>query len=403
MNQSNSALTIIADTLIATPDGRTVPGSVVLENGRIREIRPEAPGAALLSREDIEVVSGQGCFLTPGLVETHFNGGLGCNLNDSGIREIQQLLARLPAHGITSVLLTAITAPMEDLFQTIQTLEEVIHHQPPNAARVHGLHLEGPFINPKYRGSHPEKDVLEPGLENITPLLSPNVKMVTLAPELDAGGSVLSHLVERGILVSAGHSGATYEDIKQAMGRGLSSITHLFNAQRPFHHRDPGFLAAAVNEEELWVQIIGDGDHVAPAALEMILRAKHPRSKLILVSDAYPMAGLADGAEAVFGRQRVTLQDGQAKNEEGRLVGGHVLLDGCVRNLVNWNISSFGEAIQLATANPAAFLGIGDQVGVLEAGKRADLVLWDQATLTVRTTWIGGKPVYNRNTAAIST
>ena len=389
------ALKIITDVTVVLPEGKTLDGSVLLEGNRIRAISTEAPGSLLLSHE-AEITSGKGHYLTPGLIETHFNGALGCNFNTSSIADIQGLLKQLPAYGITSCLLTAITAPQEDMIATIHTLEEVIHHQHPMHCRALGLHLEGPFINPQNRGSHPANSVLAPFVEDLKLYASPNTKLVTLAPELDIKGDLIRYLASKNVRVSAGHSSATYADMQRAIEQGLSSVTHLYNAMKPFHHRDPGIIGAAFNEDTLYVQIIGEADHVNPEAIRMLVRGKNPK-KIILVSDAYPMAGMPDGTDTMFGQQHVTMKNGSAVNEEVRLVGGHILLDDCVRNLVNWQILRFEDAVQLATANPAEFLGHGHELGKIAEGYTANLTLWDKNTLAIKATWVNGELAHNGN------
>lgn len=393
---NDSKITLITDSTIVKAGGELAEGTVVIKHGKISEITTQAPGQYLLQHDNVEVISGKGCFLTPGLIEAHFNGGLGCNFNDAKITEIQTLFNQLPRFGITGALLTAISAPLEDMIKTTHTLEEAVMYQKKDATRMLGIHLEGPFINTEKRGSHPKNGVLEGSLEFLEFLLSPNVKMITMAPEIDPDGTLINAIKEKDILISIGHSNANAKEAGKAIQNGARSITHLFNAMRGFHHRDPGIIGHAFNNDEIFVQVIGDGDHVHPEGIHMIVNAKKDSDKLVLVSDSYPMAGMSEGANASFGHQQVTINNGRATNEEGRLVGGHVLLHECVRNLVRWDILPFPKAVQLATYNPAKMLGVDDTMGQIKEGYSGDLVLWDKNTLEVDSTMINGEQVYSR-------
>ncbi len=386
---------VIQDAKIILPDESIFEGTLVIEGQTIRDILDHTPGSLLLNEQNVELFSAEGNFITPGLMDLHFNGALGCNFNDCTIQDIQQLLQTLPLYGVTSIVSSTITNDLEDMIRAIHVQEEAIHHKHPFSTRLLGLHLEGPFINAEKRGSHPEASVRQASLDELKLLLSPNIKWVTLAPEMDPEGILISHLVEQGIRVSAGHSNATYAEMTQGIDRGISSITHVFNAMRSFHHRDPGIAGAAFTHNDLFVQIIGDGDHVHPPGVHMVSRGVRPES-VILVSDAYPMAGLDEGAESEFGHQKVTLTNGRAQNEEGRLVGGHELLDNCVRNLLSWNVCSFERAIRYASANVSHFLGEEDRLGHIRQGYTADLVMWNKDTYAVEATWINGEQIYNK-------
>lgn len=389
---------IITGATLIHPNGQQTESTLLIEGNRIRAISPEAPGSLLLNQENVEVFSGAGCYLTPGLIELHFNGALGCNLNQTTITEVQSLLQRLPAFGITSVLFTVITGPLTDMLSAIHTLEEVIHHKVPYHCRPLGIHLEGPFINPAFRGTHPASEVRPLNPQDLTVLLSPQTKMMTLAPEFDPDGHMIGHLTRQGIRVSIGHSNATHNQFRQALRKGANSVTHLYNAMRPLHHREPGIIASSLCEDDVFVQFIGDGAHVHPEAIRLILRTK-PRDKILLTSDASPLAGLGDGSKGSFSLQTVTVQGNQVINQEGGLAGSGKLVHDCMKNMVKWQLCDLGTALQFASLNPALFLN-EDHLGRLEPGCLADLVLWNKQTLEVETTFINGQPVYQRNSSS---
>lgn len=386
---------IITGATLVHPNGQQTNSTLLIEGNRIRSISQEAPGSLLLNQENVEVFSGAGCYLTPGLIELHFNGALCCNLNQSSISEIQTLLTQLPAFGITSVLFTVITAGLTDMMAAIHTLEEVIHYQNPYHCRPLGLHLEGPFIHPDYRGTHPHRDIRPIREEDLAILLSPHTKMITLAPEVSENLGYIQTLTRRGIQVSIGHTNATHAETIQAFQQGANSITHLYNAMRPFHHREPGPIGATFCENDVYVQFIGDGAHVHPAAIQMILQAK-PLGKVLLTSDASPLAGLGDGSQGSFSQQTVVVRGNQVLNQEGGLAGSGKLVNDCLKNLLQWQLCNFPEAIQMASTNIAQFLQ-EDGIGRLEPGCLADLVLWNKETLAVETTFINGEVAYQRN------
>lgn len=385
---------IITGATLVHPSGHQSEGALLIEGNRIRSISAEPPGSLLLNQENVEIISGAGCYLTPGLIELHFNGALGCNLSQTNITEVQNLLRQLPAFGITSVLFTIITGPLTDMLSAIQTLEEIIHHKTPYHCRPLGIHLEGPFINPSHRGTHPVHEIRPMDMDELNLLLSPMIKMITLAPEQDASGQAISFLKQRGIRVSIGHSNATYNQTIQAIQQGASSVTHLYNAMRPFHHREPGIIGPALTRDELYVQFIGDGVHLHPEAIQIILKNKRP-GHILLTSDASPLAGLPEGTHGNFSLQDVQVKSNQVLNQEGGLAGSSKLVTDCLKNLVHWQLAPFSQALQYTTANPANFLG-ETALGRLEPGCMADLVLWNKETLEVETTFINGQPVYQR-------
>ncbi len=390
---NSAALKIITGATLILPHGQQREGTVLVEGNRIRAITADPPGALLL-QENVEVISGEGCYLTPGLMELHFNGAFGCNLNQTGIADVQNLLKKLPTYGITSALFTVITGPLTDMLSAIHTIDEVIHHKTAGTCRPLGLHIEGPFLNPLYRGTHPPGDILKPDMDTLKLLMSPNLKLLTMAPELDEDGRFIQYLATQGVRVSLGHSNATLAEARRAVDNGASSVTHIYNAMRPFHHREPGLIGAAFCEDRLYVQIIGDGAHVHPEAVRMVLRAKRP-VHVLLTSDASPAVGMAEGTRVRFSNQEVVIQGNRAVNQEGGLAGSTELISDCVRNLVHWNLLNFADAVQLATMNVANFLN-HPELGRIEAGALADMVLWDKQTLAVEATFINGQQVFRR-------
>jgi N-acetylglucosamine-6-phosphate deacetylase len=400
---SLKSIKVITDALLVLPTG-VVQHTLVIEGNRIVAITPEAPASLLLNQDDVEIISAKGCTVTPGLIDQHTHGAFGVNFNETRISDVQGLLAKLPSYGVTSIVPTVMSAPLEDMVSACNTLEEVIHLASPDRTRVVGLHLEGPFISPLRNGAHPPS-ALQSTLdaETLGLLISPNVKIITLAPELDPTGEAIAKLCGMGIRVSIGHSDATWEQSTRATDAGACGVTHLYNAMRPLNHREPGIVGAALNDDRLYVELIADGAHLHRVAIQTALRNK-PADKVILITDGLALSGLPEGDSIMFGNQPVT--QGQVSlggmvgccgiNASGTLAGSTTFLDACVRNLVQWGCLRFDQAVRLATQNPAAYLGLSD-VGQLKVGQLADIVLWDNATLQVKNTWIDGQLVYSKN------
>lgn len=378
---------------IVLPGGNVLEGGTVLVNqGVIQDIVGQAPASLLLEEEDVSVIDATGYWVTPGLIDQHLHGAFGVDFNQSPLESIHDLLYRLPQYGITGVLPTLMTAPKLDLVMGLTKMEEVIHTLSKHQARVFGIHLEGPFLHPKYRGAHPQEDLLEPTPENLEGLLSPNLKRITLAPELDPQGEVIQKLTEMGVLCSIGHSGANFETAMAAIAHGACCATHLYNAMSRFHHREDKLVIAALLYDDLFVELIADGKHISPLAIQLALKVK-PFERTILISDCNALTGMNPGDSMMFGKQKVVLQDGTPTNEEGKLAGSAMMLTDCVRNLVAWEVLPFPHAVQMATLHPALHLGLSSLFGQIEPGVMADLVLWNQDDLSIAQVFLAGEAI----------
>lgn len=359
-----------AEVLVASGRSRT---SVWINNGRI-EALGESPLSS--SASDYEVVDASGLTLTAGLVDIQVNGGARCNLWEvTGKAELQGLCRLMVEHGVTTFLPTLITDSVDRLCKLksglvesgVASKEQMNPENSEIMARMPGFHLEGPFLSPQRPGVHPVEHIVAPDSEKLSRLVDETVLLVTLAPEEDKDGASIEWLLNRGVPVSAGHTNADYAEAKQAFDAGIRLATHLFNAMPAIHHRDPGIVTAALLDRRVSCCLIADGLHLAPAMVDLVFRMKSVE-KVILVTDiAY--VGTADGG----------------------LVGSSITLDEAVRNLVLWGISSFDEAIRMATINPASAVGLSDRLGSLDAGKLADMILWQEQELKVNSVISGGR------------
>ncbi len=329
-----------------------------------------------------------GDILCPGYVDIHSHGGFGHDLVDGGSAALAAVSAGLVRHGCTAYLPTTVTAPWALMLQAVRGFAAAVA-TPPAGARPAGVHLEGPFLNPKRAGMQPIAAMRLPDLEAAGALLAAGggvVRTVTLAPELPGGLELARFWARRGVAVSMAHSDASYEDAGAALTAGVSRVTHCFNAMSPLHHRAPGLVGAALDLDGLRVEAIADGVHLHPAILRLLWRVKG-WAAVCLVSDAMAGAGAPDGHYS-FGGARVEVRDGQARLPDGTLAGSVLTLDRAVRVAVAAGIPP-REAVGMASFAPAEAVGLRD-AGRIAPGARADLVALDPDLQPVWT-MVGGR------------
>lgn len=350
-------------------------GDVVCRDG---EIVDGPPG------EDAAVVEAAGLLAVPGFVDLQCNGALGIDLASEPER-LWELGAALPRWGVTAWLPTIVTAPPE----VVGRAQAALGAGPPagwSGAVPLGLHLEGPFLSPARRGAHPGALLRTPTLDAVEGWSrADGVAMVTLAPELDGAAAVVAALVARGVVVALGHSAATAEQARRAIDAGASSVTHVFNAMAPLHHRAPGLAGVALTDPRVHVGLIADGIHVDPTVVDLTLRAAGPR--VVLVTDAVAALGMPPGGQRLGGATVMVGGEG-VRLADGTLAGSDLAMDQAVRNLVAFTGCAPEVACAAAAAAPAHLLGDPAR-GVLSTGARADLVLLSRG-LEVVATVIGG-------------
>ncbi len=340
------------------------------------------------ARADAAVLDASGLRAVPGFIDLQCNGGLGIDLAAEPER-LWELAAALPHFGVTAWLPTIVTTPPHVVERALATLTT----GPPDGwagALPLGLHLEGPFLAPARRGAHPEALLRAPSLEGIAGWTrDAGVALVTLAPELDGAAEVQRALVERGVVVSIGHSAATAAQATIAIDAGARSVTHLFNAMSPLHHREPGVTGVALMDERLHAGLIADGVHVHPLAVALAQRLLGDR--LVLVTDAVAALGMPAGRHQL-GRAMLTVDEGGVRLPDGTLAGSNLAMDQAVRNLVAFTGCALETAIAAASTTPAGLLGDTAR-GRLATGARADVVLLDDDTRVVGTI-VGGAVVH---------
>lgn len=331
----------------------------ICDRGLVTAIQPmtAAPEAAG-DRLDLD-----GDWLSLGGVDLQINGAMGLpfpDLTPAALPQLKKISAFLWQQGLDAYLPTIVTAPTAKVQLALGAIAQCLTPKP-RQAQVLGAHLEGPFLNPRKRGAHPQEYLQLPTPENLETLVgewAEIVRIMTLAPELDPTGATIAALRSRGTLPSLGHSLATVAEAEQAFDRGTTLVTHAFNAMPSLHHREPGLLGAALARSgTVRCGFIADGQHVDPRMLQILLRAGEGTRGLFLVSDAIAALGLPDG-DYPWGDRVVTVKNGTARLETGTLAGTTLSLLAGVQNLVRWQLCAPGTAIALATTAPRAALGL---------------------------------------------
>lgn len=364
-------------------DGKLRSGkSVRVAGGRIAEI---ADAAA--SHDAANTVDLAGGTLLPGFVDVQVNGGGGLLFNaDPSVETLRTIAATHARFGTTALLPTLISDDLEKVEAAIAAVDAAIEAGVPG---IVGIHLEGPFLSTDRKGVHDATKFRDFASEHVALMssLKHGKTLVTLSPER-ASPEVIGALRQRGVTVSAGHTNASYAEMRAALGAGVTGFTHLFNAMSPLTSREPGVVGAALEDEESWCGLIVDGHHVAPVTLQLAIRCK-PLEKFMLVTDAMPSVGLDEGSFVLQGR-KIHVSDGICRAEDGTLAGSDLDMARAFRNAIAMLGVDTESASAMASAHPAAFIGLENELGTIREGARADLVVLDQE-LHVQSTWIGSE------------
>jgi len=356
--------------------------ALVIDDGRISAIAQPGEIPAGAHRVDLA-----GAMLVPGFIDVQVNGGGGALFNDAPTVETIATIGR--AHrrfGTTGFLPTLLSDDLSVVRESIRAVDAAIESGVPG---VLGIHIEGPFLNTRRRGIHDSSKIREldnDGFETLTGLRNGRT-LVTLAPERTTP-AMIRRLAEAGIIVSAGHTNGSYQDIRAALDVGLAGFTHLFNAMSPLTSREPGAVGAALEDQNSWCGLIVDGRHIDPVTMRLALRCKSI-DRFMLVTDAMPSVGTPNKAFKIQGRP-ISVSDSMLLDEHGRLAGSDIDMASAVRNAVSMLGVDLEQSLRMASRYPAQFLRLGQELGSIAPGYRANLALLDEQ-LNVVETWIDGR------------
>ena len=376
--------------IVYTPWEKFYGGLIV--NGTIIEqvFRGNIPEA--FTGESIKKLNCHDALIIPGLVDLHLHGAKGFDFTVASTEEIVQAINYHASHGGTTTLLpTLVSAPLEQIKKAVTRIRKA--RLKLDGPCLSGVHIEGPFLNPRYKGAHMEAYLKNPApaiIEDIISSMGDILNMVTLSPELPHALAAITRLTDNGIIAAAGHSGATFEKTEEAISYGLKHVVHTFSAMRRFHHRSPGILGAALTLDNLSSEIIADGVHTHRAAVKLLFQVKPP-AKVILVTDALAVCGLPDQI-CQLGDKKIISQGGKAFLEDGTLAGSILTMNRALAGAFNMSGLSLERILPAATINPARLLGISNYTGSLERGKKADITIINNS-FEVLLTIAQGKPL----------
>ncbi len=333
-----------------------------------------------------EIIDAKGAYLSPGFIDIHVHGSGGADVMDATPQALQTISETLLQTGTTSFLATTMTMSTEAVDKALQNVQK--NALSLEGAKIFGVHLEGPFLNPEKHGAQDKRYIKNPDLALIDPYLQ-EIRMITIAPEMPGAEKFIRHLgmYHPHIILSIGHSDANFEQSKESFGWGISHATHLFNAMNPCHHRKPG-IVGAVFDAEVTCDIIADLVHTHPSILKLVHQLKG--DKLFLITDAM-RAGCMKNGTYDLGGQKVTVEGGKATLADGTLAGSVLKMNEALKNMMQVSAMTRIEAVNAVTKHPARKLGI--EAGELKAGYPADMVIFDE-DFSIITTIVDGEIKY---------
>ena len=383
--------TLYYATVFTPRDVMQCASIVVSDDGRIAYVghMEDAP------RADGQHIDMRGRIVVPGFNDIHVHGGHGIRFGTPGdpAADLRAYSEWVSGTGVTGFLCSISAPDAQSLVQMVSDLADVLDAGMPGAEAL-GLHLEGPFISKEKKGAFNPQWIRQPAMEETEAVLEAGkgwIRQVTLAPELPGAHEVAVRFRAAGVVVAMGHTNADYATASAALRGNFTHVTHTFNAQRGFHHREPGVFGAIMASDEVTAELIADTIHVHPGAMKMLIRCLGS-DRVVLITDAMAAAGLSDGEYGVVG-QAVTVKDGQARLADGTLAGSTATLNVCARNVNQAVGVPLLDAVKMASLNPARAMGFANRIGSLAVGKDASLTVIDEQ-VNVDLTMVGGRIVY---------
>lgn len=341
------------------------------------------------SGEPGDGINATGCYVVPGFIDIHTHGCDGCDAGDGSYQSLDTMSRYYAAHGVTTFLATTSTISADGLKRSAASVKQAIE-QGTAGAHVGGMHMEGPYFSLAFKGAQNPAYLRDPSVEEfdaVNAASGGNVRLISLAPERQ-GAIEFIRAVKNRVAVAMGHTDADYDTARAAIDAGATVLTHTFNAMRPFAHRAPNTVGAAMEDDRVFCESITDGIHLHPATVRLLYRTVG-ETRMVLISDSLCAAGMADGQYELGGLQFI-VKDGRATLPDGTIAGSTANLHLCVKKVVEFGIP-LEHAVRMASWNPACAVGLDGVTGRIEAGKRADILLLDQETLDIRRVIVGGR------------
>lgn len=385
--------TAIVNAEIITPLEIIKNGMVLIEKGRIKKITRDIALPA-----GVRLIDAERKILCPGFIDLHLQGGGGADVMDGTFEAINRVSVTHAKYGTTSFLATTSTGLKRGIrlkneeFMYLKPIVQAIKRGT-DGARILGVHIEGPFINPRRKGMIKRDFVINPDVRKLRAIIETcegRLSMMTIAPELEGSLALIKELVKKGIIASLGHTDATYDEATRGISAGINHVTHFFNAMSGLHHRQPGATGACF-DSDVSVQLIADLVHVHPAVIKLIMKAKCP-DKIALITDAIMAVDMPDGIYEGC-RQRVIVKNGVVRGKGGLLAGSTLTMNRAIRSIVSLGFS-LQDAIRMASLTPAKILKIENKKGIIKEGMDADLTLIDD-DINVHMTMVEGRVVWN--------
>ena len=400
----NSSPLIISNVKLVLPD-RVVPGNVLVKKGIIAGVDESAGTGAFppaWKDENAGLIDGEGLYLSPGFIDIHNHGRLGCDVMDRKAASMKTIARHQAEHGVTGFLAGTSSVPWEENLYVLRFLADYCKAEAETemseaafagGARCLGIYSEGNFFSTEKRGAHNSKYLKSAltgdDLDTFLDAAGKALKVAALSPELPGAEEWIRLITGKGIAVAAAHTNAAYAEAMAGINAGITLATHTFNAMRSLSHQEPGILGAVLNDDRVYCEFIADGIHLAPAILSLAYKLKGP-DKIILISDSVLANGLPDG-HYEYERRTVIIKEGAVRLEDGRLAGSTLSLNRAVRNMVRLAGVSLCHAVRAASLNPARVLGLDGRKGSIEEGKDADLLLCNE-NVDIKNVFIGGCP-----------
>lgn len=325
-----------------------IDGFIVIDKDLIQEVIYNTDN---VNKEEVDYYDYDGSFIIPGFIDTHIHGGWDYDFLDGTATGINKVSKSLLKYGVTGFLPTFSCCPLKKLIESIKITSDFAGRE--EGAHILGIHLEGPFINKQFGGGLNKDYILSPDkcvLEKILEAGKGLVKKMTIAPEIEGSSEIMERLVKENIVISAGHSSATYEEMERSLGKGLSSVTHIFNAMPPLYHRAPGIVGASLLHSDINAELIADGIHVRPEIMKIVFFMKGSGG-ISLISDSIKAAGMDDGIYETGGL-KVIVTNGTPRLRNGKLAGSTLSLGSAVKNIVEFDIANLEDSVAMASENP---------------------------------------------------